>query len=533
MHDVTDGRDLDLPAAPPSTARAALVTFLAVDALAVGLLLWWGRQRWFLFDEWSFLAERDVSVDGLLRPHNGHWSTVPIAVYRAVWEVAGLRSYLAYQVPVVTAHAAVAALLRVVMRRAGVGPWVATCVAGAFALMGSVAPMWAFRITFLGTLVLGLTHLLLADHGGPIDRRDWLGLGVGLVSLSSSAVAIPLVLVVGLASVLRRCYGRAAFHVVPLAVVYLAWANAWGRPGDTDLGPGRVARFVGRGYAALLREVGQVPGVGVAIALLTVVGLAAALRGRTGPLAVPPRLAAPLALLAGSGAFLVAVATSRGTFGNEIAGSIRYVHVVAALTLPAVAVAADALVARWRPLGLLAVGLVLVGVPGNLLAGADDPSRNLALARALKASLLTIAEHPAAVDAPRDLRPEPGAARPVTVGWLLDAARDGRLPDAPDVSDTDRATAELKLLLMERVGETGRACAPLRGPVELSLARGEAFGVRGGIVSVAPVEWPEPVRPRPVRFGTTAFNRAPDHEVVAATRNLVVEVSPVGAVSLC
>ena len=46
-----------------------------------------------------------------------------------------------------------------------------------FVLFGAGAQdiLWAFQITFTGALVFGLVQLLLADHDGPVDRRDWLG----------------------------------------------------------------------------------------------------------------------------------------------------------------------------------------------------------------------------------------------------------------------------------------------------------------------------------------------------------------------
>jgi hypothetical protein len=47
-------------------------------------------------------------------------------------------------------------------------------------------------------------------------------------------------------------------------------------------------------------------------------------------------------------------------------------HVVAALSLPAIAVAADALVRRWRVIAPVAVALLLVGIPGNVEALADQ-----------------------------------------------------------------------------------------------------------------------------------------------------------------
>ena len=56
-------------------------------------------------------------------------------------------------------------------------PWLATVAAVVFVFFGAGAEniLVAFQITFVGSLVFGLTQLLLADHDGPLDRRDWLG----------------------------------------------------------------------------------------------------------------------------------------------------------------------------------------------------------------------------------------------------------------------------------------------------------------------------------------------------------------------
>ena len=56
------------------------------------------RHYWFWHDEWDFLVTRDgADLHDLLRPHNEHWSTVPILFYRLVWRVFGLKSYAPYQ----------------------------------------------------------------------------------------------------------------------------------------------------------------------------------------------------------------------------------------------------------------------------------------------------------------------------------------------------------------------------------------------------------------------------------------------------
>src|SRR3954462_5852374 len=111
------------------------------------------------------------------------------------------------------------------MRRAGVVPWIATAATTLFVFFGGgVADiLWAFQIGFTGSLVFGLTHLLLADHDGPVDRRDAIGLLAGLAGLLCSGVAVTMTMVVGLTMLMRRGWRIALLHTVPLGAVYSLW----------------------------------------------------------------------------------------------------------------------------------------------------------------------------------------------------------------------------------------------------------------------------------------------------------------------
>src|SRR4029077_2625645 len=148
---------------------------------------------WFWADDWDFLAARTGgNLGDLFRPHYQHWTTLPILAYRLLWTIFGIRHYVPYQLLVIALHLVAALLLRTVMQRAGVRPWLATLIAGAFVFFGSGAEniLIAFQITFVGSLVFGLAQLLLADHDGPVNRRDWLGLLAGLAALMCSGVGI-------------------------------------------------------------------------------------------------------------------------------------------------------------------------------------------------------------------------------------------------------------------------------------------------------------------------------------------------------
>jgi hypothetical protein len=337
-----------------------------------------GDRQWFSGDDWGFLADRSAaSLHDLLRPHNEHWSTLPILVYRGLWRLFGLRTYVPYQLCAIALHLTAATLLLVIMRRAQVSPWIATAAATAFVFLGTGAQniLWAFQIGFVGALVCGFAHLLLADHDGRLDRRDVLALAFGLAGLLCSGVAVTMTIVVGVAMLVRRGWRIAAFHTVPLGVVYLAWWVSYGRGGYARPGdhlPASVARFVWTGASNAFARMGQVPGVGILLAMALIGGLVLAWRdsGRTDR----RRYAAPVALCLGAVVFLTIAAFGRATlYGPSFARQGRYVHIVVALSLPAIAVAAEAIALRWRLAMPLLLALLLTGVPGNVWAVADYP----------------------------------------------------------------------------------------------------------------------------------------------------------------
>ena len=69
------------------------------------MLLGVGSYHWFFRDDFEFLTSRQAdSLNDLFRPHNTHWSTVPIFAFRALWAVFGMRSYVPYQACALALH---------------------------------------------------------------------------------------------------------------------------------------------------------------------------------------------------------------------------------------------------------------------------------------------------------------------------------------------------------------------------------------------------------------------------------------------
>ena len=475
----------DVAEAPGSPL--ALFVFAVVEVFALMLYLANGDGRWFFLDEWDFLADRELSsVDDLLRPHAEHWTTLPIVAYRVCWQIFGLNTYVPYQLVTIVLHLLAALLLRLVMRRAAVDPWIATLVASVFVLFGSASQdiVWAFQMTFGGALVFGLTHLLLADHDGPIDRRDWLGLLAGVAGLMCSGVGVTMTIVVAMAVLARRGLLIALLHSVPLGVVFVAWWAAYGRDsyGTLDLSVDAMVRFVVTGITATFGALGQVPGVGIVLGVLLVVGL---------PLAWLPldrtelrrRAAAPGAMLAGAVVFLLVSGVGRAaSFGTVFAREGRYLHIVGALVLPAVAVAANALIQQWRVLWPAVILLLIAGIPGNIQDLADQN---------IKFSRLVVALPSAsrASEVPRAARPVLGDTSQITMGWLRDGVAAGRIPEQR-LEPKTAATANLSVALTQTTSsKPPRGCERLKAPVTRTLRKGEMLQFRGlGIVRISELD---------------------------------------------
>jgi hypothetical protein len=477
-------------------SRLALLVFVAVLAIALPIYLYYGRHRWFFFDEWDFLVTRDGGDLGdLFRPHNAHWVTLPIMAYRVLWRLVGLHSYLPYRVLLVVMHLIAAVLLRVIMRRAGVDPWIATAAASLFVLFGAGHQniLWAFQICFVAALVFGLCHLLLADHDGPVDHRDWWGIAAGVAGLMCSGVGVTMIAVVGLATLTRRGWRAALLHTGPPAALYLVWWLTVARDrraSNSGVDFEEAARFVATGLAATFDAMGQVPGVGLLFGAVLVAGSLLVWQQRA-DVAFRSRIAAPAAMAAGALMFLITSAIGRaGAHGGDAARAGRYLHIVVALLLPAVAVAAAAIAKRSRLFAPVMVALLVVGIPGNLrvlidLDSKGDISDRAGFHRYYRTTLLSAPRVPVATEVPAWIQLEPTFARPVTIGWLRSEVAAGRLPDPRPIDPLRAASVSLRLALYqaERAGPSA-ACGPLTEPREIRLDEGESLGIRDGAVRV-------------------------------------------------
>jgi hypothetical protein len=194
------------------------------------VLIAFAGQLWFVGDDWDFLLLRGTipaESRGWLEPKNGHWSTLTIAIYRALFALFGLRSYLPYALVTIAFHLAIASLWFVILvrlraRRAAamVGAWVIL-----FLGVGGDAVMYSAAMNHLGSLLLGLVALLLVLS----DRhRTWVVAIplVGALMFSNTGVSVVFFVVAFVA--IRHGLLRASRLVVVPAAVYLLWYSLYG-----------------------------------------------------------------------------------------------------------------------------------------------------------------------------------------------------------------------------------------------------------------------------------------------------------------
>ncbi|MBV9952892.1 MAG: hypothetical protein JO291_13125 [Acidimicrobiia bacterium] len=472
-----------------ASTRWASRTFVAVVLVALPTLVFvLGHHRWFHGDDWSFIFGRSAhSANDLFRPSNSHWSTVPILWFRLLYATVGLRAYWPYQLVVVTMHLAACCIVRGLMRRSGVHPWIATAAATALVFFGAgyANVIWAFQIGFSGALAYGLGQLLLADHDGPLGKRDYIALGVGALALMSAGVGVITVATVGLAMLLSRGWKVALFHTVPLAAFYLVWASITHPDTSGPLGypPLRVMwRWLLRGETGLFLALGGSLLVAWILFAFTAVGTTWAWR-TTDRAGTALRAAIPTAMLVGNLLFTLTACAGRWNLGIGTSRSSRFLHIMAAFTMPAIALGATVIttqLARLGPVGKIAVPaacvILLLGVPPGL----DDyraPPFNAGYYRAQKRVLLNITRVPEAQLAPPHLRPipDPFRARYEEIGYLRDAARSGKLPESTKpLTNKMRQEFRVRLGVLQDPNSLPKAgaepCPTVQGPVRLAPA---------------------------------------------------------------
>jgi hypothetical protein len=353
-----------------TTDEGAKWAFRVVLLLAIPIYFIIGRHQWFTRDDWALVLTRETIrrnngwQSWLFVAQDGHWLALPTLIYHVLFELFGLRWYWPYLLTAMASHVGAVLLARAGCRRLHVTEWTTTLVCSMLIVFGSGFDniVFAIQVCYNLSLIFFLAQLLLVDHDGPIDGRDYLGAVLGVLGMMTSGFGP--IFVVGIATllILRRRWKALAVAVVPQGLVFGWWLLEWysdnaadKRPGDRAL----VPLFFVRGVTATFEAMVAFASL-AGVAILGVVALTL-WRGISWP---GRRL-----MIAWSVTVVVmflAVGWGRIGFGVVSGGSSRYVHVAAIIIAPAFALAVDQLgriatEARWagRLVLLAAVGVNL------------------------------------------------------------------------------------------------------------------------------------------------------------------------------
>ncbi len=344
------------PRAWLSDSLAVRLHYLSLPVAFAGLL-WYTRRQFFTEDDWEFIHRLIPGPDrlGWFAPHNEHWSTLPLLVYRTLFAMFGVRTYIPYMAVLLAAHVLTAHLLWRIMRRSGANAWVATAVAAVFLVLGTGAEnlTWAFQIGFVGALAAGLGMILAALESTP--RRLMAAWLLGAISLMFSGLGPIMVAIAGLTVLLRSGWRRALLTVSVPAAVYTAWLLAFGLSRTSaPLPHGALSLIPDYIFTGVTSAASEITGLRVVGALL-LVPLGWWLVARAGR----RRESAPIvALAAGAVLFFFVVGLGRVGLGVDEAMASRYVYISAVMLLPAAAVAASHL-SRRHVLAAAAVALAV------------------------------------------------------------------------------------------------------------------------------------------------------------------------------
>ena len=456
--------------------------FALASVAAFVLLLLEGRNQWFFGDDWGqwsinrFGPELDRPAKFFFSPHNGHWMSLNRLVFEVAYRATGLRWYVVYLLPVIVFHVMAAWLLRHICIRAGVSPWMATSSAMVFLFLGTGAEVltWSDAFGYMAGLVLGGWQLVLADHDGPLDRRDVMGLALGLVSIASGAAAITMLGAIGLSGLLRGRVRAVAFHVAPPALAWAIWWIAIGHNDKQDL----VDRS----------SLGDAPsyfykGVTTSIEAVTLISLSALLALLLigfvvwrAPSWREPKRAPIAALAAGLPAFWLLVTITRLAEAVEPAASSRYLYVTAFFILPMLTLAVDELARNHRPAVRVATGVFIWAMVLNAISLDSFAQFTGGRAYHIKRGVATVLSLPGTSELPPDTRlddPEGivkgGWVAPVGVLRLLH--EHGDLPNLPTPTEHERLRWGTPLLVRVTPADRAPTCAERTSHVELRFER--------------------------------------------------------------
>lgn len=351
-----------------------IAPLIVLSLLVCAAVLYLTSYKTFFVDEWAFVASRrDWQLEVFLYSHNGHWSTIPILIWKLLFVVVGLRTHIPYEAALLVVHVmAVVLLFTLIRRRSGDLP--AFAAATALLVLGSGGEniVWAFQIAWVGSVAFGLLAMLLLDGDPPFPSRAILASVALLSSLMCSSVGLVFAGALGVELVLDPKRRRFLVALAVPVVSFIAWFFAYdtgsvpGAPGVSQSflhGPTglkyvlSLAQFVASGLEASAAGVVGLPGL-MGLAAIAAIGALVAFHWYRRKRVDRWQIGMAAALLA----WFTLAGLGRVQFGASYAAQSRYIYVAAIFLLPLLADAVSDISWQglWRPVCVVGFALCIL-----------------------------------------------------------------------------------------------------------------------------------------------------------------------------
>jgi hypothetical protein len=447
----------------------ALMLFVGV------LLMYMARGTTFYYDEWTYIVSKfGGGINSFLEPHNEHFSLIPIAIYKVMFRIVGMRGYPLYRLIVVVMHLVCVGLVYdIARRRIGAWPALVAAISVLWLFAGWQNLLWAFQMSFVGSVMGGLAAWALIDRD---TRRCDIAAGVALgVALSCSGLGIPFVPGIAAELAWQRRWRRLWLVAIPFAL-YVIWYLGYGvnmvTTNSVIQSPQWILEMLAAGFGALA---GRDTDWGVP---LTVLLLWLAAKRVVAVERLSPRfIGAAITTVA----YVVLTGVSRSTI--QPPDESRYVYLGAVC----VVIAAIELLPKMRPTGR-AMGVASVFLVAAALMGWQTMHNNALVLRGnstLLAAQLGAMQLEAA-HAPPTYAPDPTIAPPINAEGYFKAMREmgngaGDSPAAILASSvTDRSAADAVLLQLVAPAPAARPLPAAGAPAPVLAGAVDAHVVSSG-----------------------------------------------------
>jgi hypothetical protein len=207
--------------------RNLLIPYLFLYALYIIFI---GRNQWFFYDDFDFVSNNRISgsfISALLMPHNEHTALVPFVLFRLIYMLFGLSSYMPYFAMNIIVLTITFYVLYLFARSLKISSRIAFF--GIIFLSFTPAYyeniFWAFQVGLSLSACFGFISLGLISASSRFNKHNkiWV-FGALMISVFSSSLGLIFILMSIILILLNRSWKSYVASVVLPLIIWILWS---------------------------------------------------------------------------------------------------------------------------------------------------------------------------------------------------------------------------------------------------------------------------------------------------------------------